>query len=252
MIGIMLARPITSFVTDIWSWRTMFRISAALFVALRLGLPQRRPPPGLGYGALLTSMGRLVIETEVLRRRALYHACMFGAFSAFWTALPLLLSGTRFGLTQTGIAWVALAGVAGATAPPMASRLADRGLSRPCTAAAMVAAALAFMASDIALDASKPVGVALVMMAAAVLDFAVSANLPFGQRAIFSMRPDQRSRMNALYLAIFFAGGAASSALSGWCYARVAWVGTSILGAALPLVALLYFTTERRRNALAS
>ena len=255
MLGIMLARPVASFVTDIWSWRTMFQISAALmaalFVALRLGLPERRPPPGLSYGALLRSMGRLLLETEVLRRRALYHACMFGAFSVFWTALPLLLSGSRFGLTQAGIAGVALAGVAGAIAPPLASRLADRGLSGPGTAAAMVAAAMAFVLTDIALSASKSVGVALATIAGVILDFAVSAHLVFGQRAVFSMRPDQRSRMNALYLAIFFAGGATSSALSGWCYAQAGWADTSILGAGLPLVALLYFMTERRRHALA-
>ena len=247
MLGIMLARPVSSFVTDLWSWRAIFRISAALmaalFVALWVGLPRRRPQRGLGYVALLASMGRLLIETEVLRRRALYHACMFGAFSVFWTAVPLWLSGPRFGLTQAGIAWVALAGVAGAIAPPVAGRLADRELSRLGTALAMVSAALAFALSDLAHGGSRG-ALALVTLSAVVLDFAVSANLVFGQRAIFALRPDQRSRLNGLYLAIFFAGGAVSSALSGWCYARFGWGGTSVLGAALPLIALLYLSTE--------
>ena len=250
MLGIMLARPISSFVTDLWSWRTIFRVSAALmaclFVALRVGLPQRRPPSGLSYFALLTSMGRLVVHTEVLRRRALYHACMFGAFSVFWTALPLWLSGPQFGLSQSGIAWVALAGVAGAVAPPIAGRLADRGLSRPGTAMAMICAALAFGLTDVASHGSKPAGVALATASAVVLDFTVSANLVFGQRAIFALTPDQRSRLNGLYLAIFFAGGAVSSALSGLIYERFGWTGASILGAVLPVTALLYLSTERR------
>ncbi len=251
MLGIMLARPVSSFVTAATSWHVIFRVSAGLmvllFAALRFGLPQRRPPDGIGYGALLASMGRLVVETELLRRRALYHACMFGAFSIFWTAVPLWLAGPRFGLTQTGIAWVALAGVAGAIAPPIAGRLADRGLARPGTVIAMISATLAFALTDLDRDLPPAIGVALVTASAVVLDFAVSANLVFGQRAIFSLPPEQRSRLNGLYLAIFFAGGAASSAFAGWCFARYGWTATSILGGALPVLALLYLSIERRR-----
>ena len=249
MLGIMLARPASSFVADRWSWPAIFQMSAAvmaaLFVALHIALPQRRPPPGLTYRALLMSMGRILVSTEVLRRRALYHACMFGAFSVFWTAVPLWLSGPQFQMTQRGIAWVALAGVAGAIAPPLAGRIADRGLSRGGTVFAMLLAALAFPVSNLAQGGSRP-ALALVVLSAIVLDFAVSANLVFGQRAIFALGPELRSRLNGLYLAIFFAGGAAGSALSGWCYARYGWTGTSVLGAALPIVGLLYYATERR------
>ena len=251
MLGIMLARPLSSFVTDLWSWRAIFRISAALmaalFVALRVALPQRRPSPGLTYRALLTSMGQILVSTEILRRRALYHACMFGAFSVFWTAVPLWLGGPQFQLTQRGIAWVALAGVAGAIAPPFAGRIADKGLSRGGTAAAMLLAALAFPLSNLARSGSPP-ALALVILSAITLDFAVSANLVFGQRAIFALGPELRSRLNGLYLAIFFAGGAASSALSGWCYARYGWAGASALGAVLPILGLLYLATEGRRH----
>lgn len=223
MLGIMLARPVSSFVTDRWSWPAVFQMSAALmaalFVALHVALPQRRPPPGLTYRALLLSMGRILVRTEVLRRRALYHACMFGAFSVFWTAVPLWLSGPQFQMTQRGIAWVALAGVAGAIAPPLAGRVADRGLSRGGTVFAMLLAALAFPISNLAQGDSR-FALALVVLSAIVLDFAVSENLVFGQRAIFALGPELRSRLNGLYLAIFFAGGAAGSTLSGWCYAH--------------------------------
>lgn len=249
MLGIMLARPVSSLVTSWGSWRVIFRISAvimvALFVTLRMALPQRLPPPGLTYRALLGSMGRLLIKTEMLRRRGLYHACMFGAFSVFWTAVPLWLSGPQFRLSQKGIAWVALAGVAGAIAPPFAGRLADRGLSRSGTAFAMLFATLAFVLSDFAHGGSR-IDLAFVTVSAIVLDFAVSANLVFGQRAIFALGADLRSRLNGLFMAQFFAGGALASAISGWCYASYGWTGASILGAALPVVGLIYLATEPR------
>ncbi len=249
MLGIMLARPAASLVADVWSWRAIFRISAvlmaALFVGLRAALPARRPPAGLRYGALLLSLGRIFVGTEILRRRAFYHACLFGAFSVFWTAAPLWLSSSRFGLTQRGIAWVALAGVAGAIAPPFAGRIADRGLSRPFTAVAMVVAIGAVLLSTLARDGSL-VGVAPIVAAAIVLDFAVSANLVFGQRAIYALDAKQRSRINGLFMATFFAGGALGAAASGWAYARFGWPGVTALGVGLPFMGLGYLMTERK------
>jgi predicted MFS family arabinose efflux permease len=248
MLGIMLARPVSSLVADFWSWRGIFWLSAslmaALFVLLSVALPPRRPAPELAYGKLLLSMRYIFLTTELLRRRALYHACMFGAFSVFWTAVPLWLSGPQFGLTQRGIAWVALAGVAGAIAPPIAGQIADRGFSKIGTAVAMLLAILAFMLSDMARGGSH-VALALVVGAAVLLDFAVSANLVFGQRAIYALSAAQRSRLNGLFMATFFAGGAIGSALSGWCYARFGWEGVSALGMMLPLLGVAYLATER-------
>jgi hypothetical protein len=40
-----------------------------------------------------------------------------------------------------------------------------------------------------------------------------------GQRAIFSLGAEYRSRLNGLYMATFFVGGAIGSALGGWAYA---------------------------------
>jgi predicted MFS family arabinose efflux permease len=97
MLGIMLARPASSFAAHLWSWRSIFYIAAVLqtglFVLLWIALPARRPAAGQSYGELLISMGKIYVSTPLLRRRAIYHAFMFGAFSVFWTAVPLWLSG---------------------------------------------------------------------------------------------------------------------------------------------------------------
>ncbi|HEY8338023.1 MAG TPA: MFS transporter, partial [Tardiphaga sp.] len=129
-LGIMLARPVASLITAWSSWRVVFVLSAVMMavlaIVLRMVLPQRRPHSRMSYGALLASMGRLVVTTPVLRRRALYQAALFASFSLFWTVTPLLLAGPAFRLSQTGIGLFALAGVAGAIASPLAGRLADR------------------------------------------------------------------------------------------------------------------------------
>ena len=247
MLGIMLARPLSSFVADFGSWRLIYVLSGVAIVVLAVGLrkamPRRQPAAGPDYGALLWSMGDILVHTVTLRRRALYHAAMFGTFSVFWTAVPLWLSGSPFNLTQNGIAWVALAGVAGAVAPPFAGKLADRGLARAGTATAMLFAALAFLLTNVSLI-STGWRLAMVVAAAVILDFAVSANLVFGQRAIYTLGPERRSRLNGLYMAIFFAGGAIGSAIGGWSFAQFGWRGVSVVGVTLPLLALVYWSTE--------
>lgn len=247
LLGIMLARPFASFVADLAGWHTVYVISAAatglLALVLSRVLPPRRPEPGAGYGALIASMGRLVLGFPILRRRALYHACLFAAFSLFWTTVPLLLAGPGFGLTQRGIAVFALVGVSGAIAAPLAGRIADRGWSRPMTAIAVSLVAIALAMTRLG-ETGGAAGLLIVTAAAVILDFGVSANLVLGQRAIFALGAEYRSRLNGLYMATFFAGGAFGSAVGVWAYARGGWPLASAIGVALPLLALAYFATE--------
>jgi predicted MFS family arabinose efflux permease len=248
MLGIMLARPVASFVAQLVSWHAVFLLSAAAMivvaVVLAVALPPRVPTAQLPYGGLLVSMGRIAWVTPILQRRALYHACLFAAFSLFWTTVPLWLAGPQFGLSQGGIGLFALAGVAGAIAAPIAGRVADRGWTRAATAVAMLCAAGAFLMTRIALRGSSH-DLALLVAAAVVLDFGVAGNLTLGQRAIFALGPEYRSRVNGIYMATFFMGGAIGSLIGGWAYAFGGWAVASWVGLALPLMALLYFSTER-------
>lgn len=251
MLGIMLSRPLASFVTHLASWRTMFELSAGITFALALALgrflPERRPPPGLRYRALLRSMLHLALTTRILWRRAAYQFCSFGAFSLFWTTVPLLLQEPGFGFTQAGIAWFGLAAVAGAVAAPFAGTLADRGLERFATGLGLGSVAAAFLLTRAGL-LPAPLGVAALVLAAVLLDFGTSATLVVSQRAVFSLGPAVRARLNGLFLAIFFVGGALGSALGAWAYARGGWTLASWVGFLPPILALCLFATEDRRR----
>jgi predicted MFS family arabinose efflux permease len=249
MIGIMLSRPIASLLTDLVNWHAVFVLSAALMtilaIVLSLRLPSRVPAStGLRYGRLVASMGHLFIDNEILRRRALYQAAMFSAFCVFWTAVPLYLAGSGFHMSQTGIAIFALVGVSGAVSAPYAGRMADRGRTRAGTTAALLAGALSFLLSRLFEAGTWPALLVLVL-AAVLLDAGVSANLVLGQRAIFGLDAGARSRINGLYVATIFVGGAFGSALGAWAYARGGWSLTALCGFGLPTLAFAYFLTER-------
>ncbi|MCM3631225.1 MFS transporter [Paenibacillus glycanilyticus] len=249
LLGIMLARPLSSLAADFFGWHSIFVISAAAIVILAIVLarvlPTRKPTATTSYAALLVSMWHLLRTTPILRRRAFYHASLFAAFSLFWTTVPQLLAGPGFQFSQKAIALYALVGVAGAVAAPVAGRLADRGWTRPATAISLATAAVSVLL-PLLFQTTSPFGVFILVVAAILLDAGVSANLVLSQRAIFSLGPEIRSRLNGLFMAIFFFGGAIGSALGGWAFASGGWSTALIIGIAFPVLALLYFLTEKK------
>lgn len=245
LTGIMLARPVSSLIASAFDWRAVFGASALLMAALglvlRRALPQRRPMTSHSYVELIGSLWILLRDTPLLRRRAAYQAALFGAFSLYWTAVPLVLASPTFGLGQRGIALFALAGVAGALSAPVAGRLADRGRTRVATGVSIAMVAVSFLLAWMGGSGSLTV----LLAAGILLDLGVQANLVLGQRAIYALGAHIRSRLNGLYLAIFFAGGALGSSIASLAFAHGGWGLVSAIGLAFPLAALLFYTTER-------
>lgn len=250
MVGILLARPAASFIASASSWHVVYLVSGTIMIllaiVLRWTLPRRLPRTDVSYPALLLSLLYLIRTTPLLRRRAIYQSGLFGAFSLFWTTTPLLLAGPEFHMSQRGIAWFGLAGVAGAVAAPIAGRIADRGWSHAASGAAMLISALAFALTHIA-DAGSTASLALLVTAAITLDFGVQGNLVLGYRALFVLGAEYRSRLNGLYMATFFMAGAIGSGVGAWAYARGGWALASGIGFAMPVMVLIYFATEPRK-----
>jgi len=249
LLGIMLARPISSIVAEFFGWRAIFVISAVIifvlaFVLVKL-LPTRQPMTTTQYPTLLRSMLHLLKTTPVLQRRAIYHFCVFGTFSLFWTTVPMLLTSPIFNFSQKEVALFALVGVSGAVAAPVAGRLADKGWVRPATGLALALVIISVIL-PLMIQSGSTLAIVILVVSAILLDMGVSANLVLGQRAIFSLGAEFRSRLNGLYMAIFFAGGAIGSATGAWAYAMAGWKAALLIGIALPAIALIYYATEKK------
>jgi predicted MFS family arabinose efflux permease len=248
LVGVLLARPVASLIANALGWRAVFCISAVVMLGLglafRLLLPRRQPEHAQSYFGLIGSLLRLPFNTPVLRQRSAYQAAGFGCFSLFWTAVPLLLA-SRFGYTQVGIAGFALVGASGALMAPIAGRLADRGHTRLGTAMALCSVAVSFGLA--ALGGTVLHSVWVLAAACVLLDCGVQANLVFGQRAIFALAPAMRSRLNGVFLALLFLGGAVGSAITSPVLSHYGWLGICEAGFTAPLLALFYFWFAERR-----
>ncbi len=236
LLGIMLARSLSSFLADIWGWRSVYFVSAGLMlimaIVLALTLPRREPDHAGSYGSLMMSIWHIIREEPALRRRAAMQALMFGTFSAFWTSVTYELI-KEHSLSQTQIAIFALVGAAGAVAAPIAGRIGDRGLGRPATGVVFALAAVAMAIAGLGVR-----DLVVLALAGVLLDLAVQGNLVLSQQEIYALRPSARSRLNTVFIGSVFFGGAIGSALSGVLYARAGWSGVAILGVVLALVGL--------------
>lgn len=246
--GILLARPAASLMAYGLGWRSIFFASAALLLILSFvltrALPERRPAQSMRYGELVASLWPLLRDTPVLRRRAAYQFGLFGAFSAFWTCAPLQLASPAFGYSQREIALFGLAGATGALVAPIAGRLADAGYGKPITAAAFLLSTAGFLVSLPGMTGSL-----IAMLAAALLiDGATQLSQITGQRAIYTLAPEVRSRLNGLFIGIFFLGGALGSASAGFAYAHEGWPWAAGVGCVFSAAPLLLFLTELARR----
>lgn len=245
LLGILLSRPVASFIADHFGWRAVFAFGAATMavvtVLLMLTVPSRLPAHQATYMQLIRSLGRLVATQPALRERSLYQGLMFGSFSLFWSAAPVELMHHHH-LSQSAIALFSLVGAMGASSAPIAGRLADAGHTGRATVVALGLAAASFAPALFVPGA----GVAGLVATGILLDFAVQMNMVLGQREIYALDAHSRNRLNSIYMTSIFVGGAIGSALASALYEHGGWTWIATVGALFPLAALARFAFASR------
>ncbi len=246
VLGILLSRPLSSLIADHWGWRAVYFTAAGFMVLmgglLALTLPSHQPAHKTTYIRLIHSLSVLWRAHPGLRLRTLFQACMFCAFSLFWTVAPLELA-RRFHLTQSQIAIFALVGATGALAAPLSGHLADAGHTVKATFAALAVGSAAMLVT--LLPSMR--GVIVLALLGVVLDFCVQMNMVQGQRAIYALDPLSRGRLNGIYMAGIFAGGAIGSAVASSLYTSGGWEYVALTGGLAPLLALGVFVLNYRK-----
>ena len=63
-----------------------------------------------------------------------------------------------------------------------------------------------------------PHGIIILALTGMFIDFAVQANMVLGQRVVYSLEPQSRARLNAIYMTSIFVGGALGSLMASPLY----------------------------------
>jgi predicted MFS family arabinose efflux permease len=235
--------PGAFWVTD--GWRYVFIIAAvinaAFLVLLGRVMPKLPPKQNLSYGDAMRSLWTLFRTQPLLRESSLIGALVFASFSCFWTTLAYLLS-SHYGLGAAAAGSFGLVGAAGALVAPFAGKMADkRGTRWVLTAGITVlAGSYALLWAGERSGLTFALHIAVLLVGVILLDVGAQLTQVGNQTRIFGLVPSARSRLNTVYMTVYFAGAAAGSALSTVAWGRWKWDG--VCGMALALIALAGLT----------
>ena len=241
LLGVLLARTFAGWVSRIDGWRWVYVVAAvinAAFVPLLWRKMPRLPPRhSLTYGAAMRSLWTLVRTEPLLLESSILGALVFASFSCFWTTLAFLLeSHYRLGPGVAGSFGVV--GAAGALIASAAGRLADRRGSRFVVTLGLSTLIFSYMLlwGAVAMHASTLLHVAALVVGVVLLDIGAQLTQIANQTRIFGIDASARSRLNTVYMVLYFSGAAIGSWLSTRAWERFGWNG--VCGLALGFMAL--------------
>lgn len=234
LLGILLARTFAGWLSRWNGWRTVFIVAAvmnACFVPfIYRVMPRMKARESLTYAETMRSLWTLLRTEPLLREAAVLGALVFASFSCFWTTLAFLLEAHyRMGPGVAGTFGVV--GAAGAMAAPFAGRLSDRRGTRYVVSAA--GATLTGSYVWLWFSERAPMSVAMHMLGLVIgvvaLDVGAQMMQVANQTRIFGLGTQARSRLNTIYMTVYFVGGALGSALASIAWSRWQWDGVCAL-----------------------
>ena len=241
LVGILLSRTLSGFVSAAFGWRSVYVISAAMVLGLTLllafTLPAQAPEQQhhrFHYGHLLGSLFVLLKNEPILRRHSIIGACGFAAFSAFWTTLAFHLQSLPGHYGSAAVGLFGLFGAAGALVAPVSGRLADRYEARHVNGAALALIVVSFLLMAVGEKSLLALAAGVVLMDAGVQGSHIS-----NQTRIYALHPALRNRLNSVYMVSYFLGGTLGSALGAWAWTRAGWLGVCLCAAVLAGLGLI-------------
>lgn len=246
LLGIAVSRSTASAVVAWFEWRTiyfgasltMLTLGASLFYLLPA---QEVSRTATSYFQAIKSMGNLLSSLPKLRSRFYFQASIFACFTMFWASAPIVLK-QQLGMSHTGIALISLASLAAPIGAIYAGRLIDQGKERLLTAYGLLSVASAFLVTPV-----FGVYAVFFLLAIFLLDPGVVITNVVSQQSVLSMFPEARSRLNALYIAGTFMGGAVGSYIGPWIYSHYGWLALCAVGVFLICLA---FTVDFRSRSI--
>ncbi|GGY02920.1 MFS transporter [Streptomyces anandii] len=227
--GIVAARVLGGLVGQAFGWRWVFVGAAVLTLALGLAtafaLPAERRR---GTGPLLsgvTALPGLMRRSPGLWRACVRQAGMFGAWSALWTSLALLLTGRPYGLSTATAGLFGLFGLTASAVAPLAGGLVDRFGAEKAVRSAYVLAAVSVPLFWLGGQAMAALFVAAVAIHAALVASHVA------NQTLALTTTSTPATANTAYVVSGFAGAALASSVAGPAFTHWGWPGVCAVAA---------------------
>lgn len=234
LLGILLARTFAGWLSRWNGWRTVFIIAAvmnAVFVPfIYRVMPRMNPRESLSYGDTMRSLWKLLRTEPLVREAGVMGGLVFASFSCFWTTLAFMLQA-HYGLGPGVAGTFGVVGAAGALTAPFAGWLADRRGTRYVVSTAGAVLTFSYLLLWVTERAHATLAMHMLglVVSVVVLDVGAQMMQVANQTRVFSLGAHARSRLNTIYMTMYFVGGALGSALATLAWARWQWDGVCVL-----------------------
>ncbi len=237
LVGILLSTSLAGLFSNLFHWKVIYVVSGVLMLILAYALKSRLPYAmrmKMNYGQVFVSMAQLLKQEKRLVLRALAGGFAFAAVSILYSTIALLLTSAHH-LQDLLIGMVPLVGIFGALSTQYIGKYADQGYTSQLTwmgCALFILSWICFYFGQSVLF-SYILGFALIQLALALVHTS-------NQSVIFRLRPDAKSRINAIYMTAYFTGGACGSALGIFAWNHGGWSMTCLAGISLVFACMLF------------
>lgn len=234
LLGILLARTFAGWLSRFSSWRAVFIVAAvmnACFVPfIYRVMPRMKPRESLTYAETMRSLWTLFRTEPLLREAGVMGGLVFASFSCFWTTLAFMLQA-HYSMGPGVAGTFGVVGAAGALVAPFAGRLSDRRGTRYVVSAAGAVLTASYVLLWLSERAHATVSMHMLglVVGVVVLDLGAQMMQVANQTRIFGLGAQARSRLNTIYMTMYFIGGAVGSALATLAWARWQWDGVCAL-----------------------
>jgi predicted MFS family arabinose efflux permease len=242
--GILGARVVTGSLAGLWGWRggylALAVLAAALCVVSLVVLPADVRTGAPRYGPVIRSLAGLFVQRTFLSR-GLIAFFLFASFGTLWSGMALPLAGEPWHLSDAQIGLFGLAGLAGALGAARAGRWGDAGHSGRVTGIA-----LALLVGSWLAIGQLGWSLLLPVLGVIVLDFAVQVVHVGNQHILTTAYADRTSSTIGGYMVFYPLGSALGATATTALFDAAGWTGSTILGAAFAVCALVTWTLTGR------
>ncbi|MDM1263261.1 MFS transporter [Acinetobacter indicus] len=229
VMGIILSRTFAGFVSTYWSWEGVYLSSGILTLGFALlmwhKLPNTQPQPGLTVTGIYRSLFKLARHHPHLIRRACAGALGFGILSMVFTSMTFVLGSTPYHFSDFEIGLFGLLGVIGIYSASWSGKTVGQGkenlVATLCISLMLLSCIPLFFAQQ-----------NIVVYAIGVLMsyFGLTAFHVLNQNLVYRIDIKARSRINAVYMTIYFSGAAIGSLGAVYAWEHFEWIGCVALG----------------------
>ncbi len=235
LVGILMARVFSGYISEWSNWKMVYYISAGLTIFslafVYFKLPSVQPTFRDSYFKLISSSFYQLKRFPQLRLYALMGGIAFSIFCSFWTTLTFLLIEQPYQYSSDTIGLFGLLGIAGALVAPMIGKASDKGGSGKTQ---LIASIVLLLGSAVIF--LFPNYLISIILAVICIDVGVQSIQVTNVALIYRLDQKANSRINTIYMTSYFAGGAIGTfiglkcwELGGWHYVGIQLVVFSLI-----------------------